>query len=424
MTLLNLFLWPFLLPLLLLAYLLWPKSRPHFSERLGFWPMRAGESGVLLFHVASLGEARAASRLIGALSRKRPLLLTTMTQTGRSALKAAHPEIPSGLAPLDLPGLWRPFLKGRRIRGILLFETEVWPAMILEASRAGIPVGLVNARLSSTSYRRYKALRFLFAPLFRRLSPVLAQSDLDAGRFIDLGVAPDALVRTGNLKWDLDPASLDPARLQGADLWLERTGPEPRPFLLCGASVHPDEAVLLWNACQTLVRSGIPVQCLLAPRHLDRLPEILEKIPEAGISLRTTGRTGSGKEGPLFLLDTYGELGAMLAFSDAVFVGGTLVPVGGHSPVEAAFHGKPLLWGPHRDHISDLAQGLIQAEAAIEVSGLADLSAALFRLVRDPSQREAMGRRSRETFLRESGPMDRTLAALDPFLRSLGDPLP
>ncbi len=428
MKILNTLLWPFILPFLLLVYLFWPKSRPHFFERLGLGRMRLTRRGTLLFHVASLGEARAARRLIEALSGRVPLLLTTMTATGREALSKAHPEIPVTLAPLDLPGLWIPFFKSRGVRGILLFETEVWPSMLGSARDLGIPVGLVNGRLSSRSFGRYRSLVRFVRPFFSRLSPVTVQSERDRERFLSLGVRPEALHVTGNLKWDVDPAVLAPDRAPGAREWLgigrESKG-EPSRFRILGSSVHPGEALTLVRISQRLASGGRPVDLILAPRHLEILPALLSRLPPSlNVSRRTDFQNAQGTAAPegakpagtLFLLDTYGELGAVTGLADVVFVGGTLDPVGGHSPVEAAWHGKPLLWGPHRDHIADLAEGLSEAGAAVEVRDEEALLKTLTALWDDPERRRKMGQAARAVFEASGGPLGRTLEVLSPFI--------
>ena len=432
MKILNLLLWPFLLPVLLLVYLLWPKARPHFSERLGLGRLRLMEEGYLLFHSASLGEARGAIRLIEALSRRVPLLLTTMTLTGREALSKARPDLPVTLSPLDLPGIWSPFLRSRRVRGILLFETEIWPGMLSSARELGIPVGLVNGRLSSRSFGRYRKLAFLVRPFIERIAPVAVQSERDRERFRLLGVPLEALHVTGNLKWDVNPSALLPERAPGAREWLGigNNGAEDSPNLrVLGSSVHPEEALALFRACRRVSEKGRPISLVLAPRHLETLPGLLSRLPSsARISLRISESVPGGGEEvlkplspdqTLYILNTYGELGAVTALADVIFVGGTLDPVGGHSPVEAAFHGKPLLWGPHRDHIADLAESLSEAGAVLEVSGEADLEAALSTLASDRERRVRMGAAARGVLEACGGPLERTLSALSPFIESI-----
>jgi 3-deoxy-D-manno-octulosonic-acid transferase len=437
MKVLNLLLWPFILPVLLLVYLFWPRSRPFFFERLGLAPMRLTRNGYLLFHVASLGEARAARSLISRLSARVPLILTAMTLSGRNALASAHPDLPVSLAPLDLPGIWIPFFRSRRIRGILLFETEIWPSMLLSARDQEIPVALLNGRLSSRSFRRYGRIKAIIRPLFRRLSPILVQTPIDQERFCDLGGIAREILVTGNLKWDVEPASLDPDRISGGRGWLAPEGEGINEqkgvlFRVMGSSVHPGEALTLFLACRTLRQKNIPVQCILAPRHLETLPRLLAALPDsAKVLLRKEdpsltrtrdqkpGKVGGSPEMTVHVLNTYGEMGAFLALADAVFIGGTLDPVGGHSPVEAAYHGKPILWGPFRDHIADLSERIMDRGAALEVKGEEDLERALLFLAQNPDKREAMGRRSREVFDSEGGPLARTMSALEPFLGKL-----
>ena len=420
--LLHWLLWPFLLPAIGAVWLLVPRARPHFRERLGLAAGRPGQEPCLLLHVASLGEARAARILIERLSARVPLVLTTMTATGREALASAHPGIPVSLAPLDLPGLWRPFLSSRRVRAILLFETEVWPAMILSARSLGIPAGIVNGRLSTRSHGRYRALKFLVRPLFSFLSPVLVSEERDRERFRSLGVREEALAVTGNLKWDLALSEPDDPRVhESLRSWLDRRTPSSpdSPLLLVGSSVHPGEARMIVEACLSARRQGTRIHPVLALRHLERLPEVLASLPpEATPQLRTAGPpSASGPDSlPVYILDTYGELGWLLGEADMVFVGGTLDPVGGHSPVEAAYHGKPLLLGPHQDHIAALVEPLRSEGATLLVGEPSDLDPVLVTLAHDPEARRTMGEAARRVFDRLGGPLDRTMAALEPIL--------
>ena len=425
--LLHWLLWPFLLPAIGAVWLFVPRARPHFRERLGLAAGRPGQEPCLLLHVASLGEARAARTLIERLSSRVPLVLTTMTATGREALASAHPGIPVSLAPLDLPGLWVPFLASRRVRAILLFETEVWPAMLLSARSLGIPAGIVNGRLSTRSHRRYRRLAFLVRPLFSFLAPVLVSEERDRERFHSLGVRKEALAVTGNLKWDLALAEPDdPRRIESLRSWLNReTPPSPTsPLLLVGSSVHPGEAQRIVDACLAARRQGIRIHPVLALRHLERLPELVASLPkEASSRLRTAGPSPDDPDTlPVHILDTYGELGWLLGEADMVFVGGTLDPVGGHSPVEAAYHGKPLLLGPHQDHIAALVDPLRSEGATLELPDPSALEPALIGLARSPERRRTMGEAARRVFDRLGGPIDRTMAGLAPILALFPEP--
>ena len=425
--LLHWLLWPFLLPAIGAVWLLVPRARPHFRERLGLSAGRPGQEPCLLLHVASLGEARAARTLIERLSSRVPLVLTTMTATGREALASAHPGIPVSLAPLDLPGLWVPFLSSRRVRAILLFETEVWPAMILSARSLGIPAGIVNGRLSTRSHRRYRRLAFLVRPLFSFLAPVLVSEERDRERFQSLGVREEALAVTGNLKWDLALAEPDdPRRIESLRSWLNRQTPPSAnsPLLLAGSSVHPGEARRIVEACLAARQQGIRIHPVLALRHLERLPELVASLPRmATPRLRTAGPSPDDQDTlPVYILDTYGELGWLLGEADMVVVGGTLDPVGGHSPVEAAYHGKPLLLGPHQDHIAALVDPLRSEGATLELPDPSALEPALIGLARSPERRRIMGEAARRVFDRLGGPIDRTMAGLKPVLALFPEP--
>nr|EES51628.1 MAG: Three-deoxy-D-manno-octulosonic-acid transferase domain protein [Leptospirillum ferrodiazotrophum] len=425
--LLHWLLWPFLLPAIGAVWLFVPRARPHFRERLGLAAGRPGQEPCLLLHVASLGEARAARTLIERLSARVPLVLTTMTATGREALASAHPGIPVSLAPLDLPGLWVPFLSSRRVRAILLFETEVWPAMILSARSLGIPAGIVNGRLSTRSHRRYRRLAFLVRPLFSFLAPVLVSEERDRERFQSLGVREEALAVTGNLKWDLALAEPDdPRRIESLRSWLNRQTPPSAnsPLLLAGSSVHPGEARRIVEACLAARQQGIRIHPVLALRHLERLPELVASLPKmATPRLRTAGPSPDDPDTlPVYILDTYGELGWLLGEADMVVVGGTLDPVGGHSPVEAAYHGKPLLLGPHQDHIAALVDPLRSEGATLELPDPSALEPALIGLARSPERRRTMGEAARRVFDRLGGPIDRTMAGLKPVLALFPEP--
>ena len=425
--LLHWLLWPFLLPAIGAVWIFVPRARPHFRERLGLAAGRPGQEPCLLLHVASLGEARAARTLIERLSARVPLVLTTMTATGREALASAHPGIPVSLAPLDLPGLWVPFLSSRRVRAILLFETEVWPAMILSARSLGIPAGIVNGRLSTRSHRRYRRLAFLVRPLFSFLAPVLVSEERDRERFQSLGVREEALAVTGNLKWDLALAEPDdPRRIESLRSWLNRQTPHSAnsPLLLAGSSVHPGEARRIVEACLAARQQGIRIHPVLALRHLERLPELVASLPKmATPRLRTAGPSPDDPDTlPVYILDTYGELGWLLGEADMVVVGGTLDPVGGHSPVEAAYHGKPLLLGPHQDHIAALVDPLRSEGATLELPDPSALEPALIGLARSPERRRIMGEAARRVFDRLGGPIDRTMAGLKPVLALFPEP--
>ena len=433
----NRLLWPFLLPLIGGVWIFSKKARPHFGERLGLWSheesgrtiLPKSQGARLLFHLASLGEAHAATPLIDDLSKRHCLYLTTTTLTGRAALKRRFPEIPVSLAPLDLPDLWHPFLKSRRIAGILLFETEIWPIMLLSAYASGIPVGMVNGRLSSRGMKRMSRFGFVFGRLVRTMDPILVQSPADRDRFLALGASSDKVVWTGNLKWDLPEDPDDSVLSRNLEEWLtsgekEFLSSNGKPFRVLFSSVHPGETQELMQAILRKTRYSRPLHIVLAPRHLDRLQEF-HKVVSLFRSHRF--RSGSGKQSPdsaspilLSVLDTYGELRMLPPLCEMAVIGGTVEPIGGHSPVESAHAGIPLVIGPHIDHIRDLVLALEEGGGILRIETAEELPDRIERLMNSEEERATLGERAKRVCEVQKGSRQRTLAGLRDFLERTG----
>lgn len=420
--------WPLILPLLGGVWLFFPKSRLYFRERLGFSGAdRDRISGPrILFHMASLGEAHAAMPLIEDLSRKTPLVLTTTTLTGREALKKQFPDLPVSLAPIDLPDLWVPFLKSRKIAGILLFETEIWPSMLASALSLGIRVGVVNGRLSTKGFNRTRRFRTLFSPLLKAFAPVLVQTPLDAERYQILGVSPESIQIVGNIKWDIpDPREGNKSR---ADLekWLRenenRVIPDRGIPTICRillSSFHPRETGRLMEAFRGWRHPSVRLHLVIAPRHLDKLEDFRQFLPP-GVSFRSGKNrdafTASLEERILIsFLDTYGELRELTCLCDIAVIGGTLDSVGGHSPIDSAAAGLPMISGPFVDHVFELVEILERKRALIRVKDAADVRTMVETLINTPSEREERGRNARMVFESMQGSRQKTLDALEVF---------
>ncbi|MHB1286342.1 MAG: 3-deoxy-D-manno-octulosonic acid transferase [Leptospirales bacterium] len=433
----NRLLWPFILPILGGIWSFSQSARPFFRERLGL--RSKGETGTvspptlggpkILFHLASLGEAHAATPLIESLSQHQPLYLTTTTITGRAALQKKFPGIPVSLAPLDLPDLWDPFLKSRNISGILLFETEIWPSMMLCANAMGIPIGMVNGRLSSRGLKRMRRFRFIFRPLIGLLDPVLVQSSTDMDRFLSLGAQPEKVILTGNLKWDSTKQSVHPDQLDDLEGWLgegekQFLNSDKNPFRLLLSSMHPKETELLLKAILAYPEYSRPLHLVLAPRHLDRIEEFQESFL---LFPSSQTRSGSRKQSMepsakifLSILDTYGELPMMSSLCQMAVIGGTLEPIGGHSPIEAAQEGIPIVIGPFIDHIRDLVQTLEEGKGVLRVKNSESIPPILERLMKSGEEAEWIGTNARDVCERQKGAQQRTLAGLEYFLWKAG----
>lgn len=379
------------------------------------WPARLGwglpqiEPGALWLHAVSLGETRAAAPLIEALRAARPglrLLLTHTTATGRAAGQALlRPGDVQTWLPYDTPGAVRRFLRATRPALGVLMETEIWPVLLHEARRAGVPMVLANARLSERSARRGRKLAALLHPVGRALATALAQTPQDAVRLLASGV-PSAPV-CGNLKYDITPA---PAQLAQGRRWREALG---RPVLLFANTREGEEAALLalWRTLhaqhipQTEVGAEVvgragpmpdPLPLLaLVPRHPQRFEAVATLVQQAGLSLARRSQwqaqpPATAHAADVWLGDSLGELPLYYAAADVALLGGSFEPLGGHNLIEAAACGCPIVLGPSTFNFAEAAELAIAAGAAWRASGLEDaLRQALALLADEPRRRQA-----------------------------------
>ncbi len=387
-----------LLRLLTPAYLarLWwrgarePLYRAAWGQRLGFFD-EAAPPGRVWIHAVSLGETRAARPLVDALRRAQPglrLLLTHGTATGR---EAGHALLQAGDAqawlPYDTPGAVRRFLRAQRPAVGVLMETEIWPNLLLAARSAGVPMVLANARLSEKSQAKGERLGALLRPALRALTRTLAQTEADARRLREAGVAPVEVA--GNLKFDLEP---DAALLARARSWREALR---RPVALMASSREGEEAPLL--AAWTALPAPRPL-LLLVPRHPQRFDEVAA-LAESALP-RVLRRSAFG-EAPrsdaaaadVWIGDSIGEMPLYYALADVALLGGSFAPLGGQNLIEAAACGCPLLLGPHTFNFAAAAEDALAAGAAQRVPDLPAAVAQALALV-GSAEREAMAGRA------------------------------
>ena len=366
-----------------------PGYRERIGERFGRYadaPAGAAEE-VLWVHAVSLGETRAAAPLIARLARERPharLLLTHMTATGRQAGRELYGEqVTQAWLPYDVPFAVNAFLAHFAPRACLLMETEVWPNLTAACARRGVPVFLVNARLSARSHAGYRRFAALTQPMFASLAGVAAQTEPDAARLRDAG-ARDVAV-TGNLKFDVEvPPS---ARALGHAL-RERFG-AARPVFLAASTREGEEALLL----DALARRPLPARTLtvIVPRHPQRFTAVADLLAARG--LRYVRRSSDAPVPPdagIVLGDSLGELLAYYAAADVAFVGGSLLPLGGQNLIEPIAVGTPTLVGPHTFNFAEAANAAVAAGAALRVANAEALTAEVSALLEDPARREAM----------------------------------
>ncbi|WP_430765562.1 3-deoxy-D-manno-octulosonic acid transferase [Roseateles paludis] len=363
-----------LLRLLTPAYLLrlwWrgrqePLYRLAVGQRLGFYD-RDTVAGRVWIHAVSLGETRAASALIDALRERSPgvkLLITHSTATGREAGTALLREGDAqAWLPYDTPGSVRRFLKHWRPKLGLLMETEVWPVLLAEAEAAGLPMLLVNARLSEKSLRQGQRFAALLRPAAQRLKLAMAQTEADAARLRAMGV-PEVCV-TGNLKYDI---AVDSAQLARGQAWAAAL---PRPVLMLAVSREGEEAALL--AAWARLAAPRP-QLLIVPRHPQRFDEVAGLVTAAGLSL--SRRSSWGDTPPLdadvWLGDSMREMPLYYGLARVALLGGSFEPLGGQNLIEAAACGCPVLAGPHTFNFAEATELALAAGAAERCAALGE----------------------------------------------------
>ncbi len=361
-------------------------------------------------HAVSVGEFMAATGLVKLLRQEHPdlpLLLTLFTPAGVQQAQRALAQDP-GVQVARFPGDARPrlrrVLETFRPRVLVIVETELWPNLILETHRRGVPLVLVNARISPKSLRRYRMVRHALAQLLHAFTWILAQSEEERQRFLYLGAPPERVRVTGNLKYDFDARPVKPLRRSHFGFT------EDRPLVIFGSlRTREEEAVL--PVVETLVRRG--VQVILAPRHLLRVRFLKEKLARRGIPYFLWSQApGQG----VMLVDTLGELWHLYQLADLAFVGGTLAPIGGHSLIEPAYHGVPVLYGPHVFHVQDMARGLEQWGGGLRVRDGHELEHQILYLLDNPEIRRRMGQKARRFVETYRGITRRTYAYLKPLI--------
>ena len=411
------------------AAILWRGVRDRqywqgLAERLGFGAALPAPS--IWLHAVSLGEMSAAAPLLRALRLRFPeipLVVTTATPAGRAraaALFAQGADI--RFLPYDTPGSVRRFLKRVRPRAAIIMETELWPNLLRECERGGIPVLLASARLSAKSVTQYRRFGSLFAGVFSKNLLVAAQSAEDAERFRSIGAAAERTVVVGNVKFDV---SMD-AGIDQAGRALRNAYAGTRPVWIAG-STHAGEEEPLLDAHALLLASIPNAVLLLVPRHKDRFAGVAELLARRGVKFARRSRMASGaqapqlpSDAPVLLVDTVGELATLYASADVAFVGGSLVPTGGHNLLEPAALGLPVLTGPSYFNGKEIAQLLLARGAALEVKSAPDLAAVLQRLLAAPGMREPIGTIGKEIIAENRGSVARLLALIEPWLPGAG----
>lgn len=387
------------------------KRRPPLKLRLGLGLPPVPGGGVLV-HAVSVGEVTVARALLAELRNRRPqlpLILSATTATGLQLASGAQVADATLPFPLDLPAPTRRFLAATQPRLLVLVETELWPEMLAACGEMGIAVVLANARISDRSFPRYRLLAPLLRPLLAPLSLALAQTENDAARLVALGVPQEKVRVAGNIKFDIKPAKPLAADLKERLTRLARG----RPIVVAGSTMPGEEKQVL-NAWMGLNPRPF---LILAPRHPERAQEALELCRGLGLAaVRRSPLPAADGNVEVVVLDTVGELAALYQLATVAFVGGSLVPTGGHNPIEPARFAVPVVSGPHVRNFAAVYRDLELAGAVKLVPNARQLQTTLAWLLAHPEQAQDLGQRACRVLAQHAGATGRTVEALLPFL--------
>ncbi|KAA5845061.1 3-deoxy-D-manno-octulosonic acid transferase [Pseudomonas chlororaphis] len=414
----------FYLGLPLVAIRLWLRARkaPAYARRIGerfSWGLPAMQSGGIWVHAVSVGESIAAAPMIRALLARypqMPITVTCMTPTGSEriqALFANEPRIQHCYLPYDLPCAAARFLDRVRPKLAVIMETELWPNHIHQCAKRGIPVALANGRLSERSAQGYGRFAKLTAPMLAEMSLFAVQTEAEAERFRQLGARAQTVEVTGSIKFDL---SIDPQLLVRASELREQWQAGERPVWIA-ASTHEGEDAVVLAAHRQLLASHPDALLILVPRHPERFNPVFELCRQQGFeTIRRSSAEPVSASTSVLLGDTMGELLFLYALADSAFVGGSLVPNGGHNLLEPAALSKPVLSGPHLFNFLEIAAMLREAGALQEVDDAHGLAVAVQRLFELPRDAQKMADAGLRVMRSNQGALQRLLDGLDRLL--------
>jgi 3-deoxy-D-manno-octulosonic-acid transferase len=395
------------------------KYRKGLAERLGWLPsrlqLRGEQEPVIWVHAVSVGEVLAVAGLVKELWRRFPqhrIFISTTTDTGQALARKRFGEANVFYFPMDFAFAIRPYLRALRPQMVVIAETEFWPNFMRLSHASDARIAVVNARISDRSWPSYRRFRGLLRRLLANVDLFLAQTTEDAARLQDIGASPERVRVTGNLKFDI-PAPAATLMVESLRTSIAQAG--AGPVLVCGSTVDGEESLLL-KAFENLLVQHPRTVMILAPRHPERFPAVAALLEQMSIRFcRRSEWNGEPLTAGVLLLDTIGELAALYALADIAFVGGSLVPRGGHNIIEPAQHGVATVVGNHTENFRDIVS-LFQSRDAVRVVGPTELPLLLLELLGNDAARIALGQRAAETMRSQIGATARTADELQELL--------
>jgi 3-deoxy-D-manno-octulosonic-acid transferase len=403
---------PYLLPKILLG-------RHGLRERLGLRPaggsLGSGEGPSIWIQAASVGEVHGLAAFLPNLRELFPqhrFFLSVTTRAGKACAAELHEDFQAIFyLPIDLSFSVNRVFKRIDPQVLVLTETELWPNLILRARQRGVKVVLVNGRLSSRSLSRYRAFKKTVGRIMRSIDLFCVQTDQDAGRFLSLGAPPERVRVTGNFKGDLLMVSGLRGRREPVR---SRLGIGPDDHVLVAGSTRPGEEEILLDALGNLRNSNRPVRAIVAPRHIHRAAKVARLLQTGGFDVQRLSRleTTPQKDWQVLVVDNLGQLVRLYAAADVAFVGGSLLPYGGHNPLEPASYGLPVLFGPHMEHCRQSARLLLENDGGLQVGDGQELQDHIWRLFQNGEERHRRGARALRAVHMSLGAARRTAEAV------------
>src|SRR5579863_1014925 len=406
------------LPYWLLQRMRHGKYRAGLGERLGRIPRRLVAQPArptIWIHAVSVGEVLAISGLATELTKRfsqHRVAISTTTDTGQRLARTRFGEENVFYFPLDFAFAIRPYLRLLQPTLVVIAETEFWPNFLRLAHASGARIAVVNARISDRSLSGYRRFRYLLARVLQKVDLFLTQTGEDTRRLDEIGAPAERIQVTGNLKFDVPVPTAPPiiASLRAA-FQQASTG-----LVIVGGSTVDGEEPMLLQAFVNVLASHPRAVMILAPRHPERFGEVAKLLEQLEIRFwRRSLWSGDPIGGGVLLIDTIGELAALYALADIAFVGGSLVPRGGHNIIEPALHCVPIVVGNHTENFRDIVS-LFQSRDAVRVVGPAEFPLVLMELIANPAERIALGQRGGETLRSQMGATQRTVQALEKLL--------
>jgi len=400
------------IPLILLR-LIWRGSRAsayfrRWDERFGIKPAPSSDKPLIWLHAVSVGEVEAARPLATALQQAYPqhqLLITTMTVTGSVRVRTLYgDDVLHCYLPYDLPFAVKHFLKTAKPAIGIIMETELWPNLIHHSAKLNIPLVLANARLSARSAAGYKRIAKLTKRMLQNFSLIAAQSQDDRKRLIELGADKTKVHAVGNLKFEISlPASVNEQAEAMRSIWGDRP-------VFIAASTHEGEDEIILNASRQIRAQFPDLLLIIVPRHPERFDRVAALSQRSGFKILRRSENGMcTKAIQILVVDTMGELPLFYGTCDVAFVGGSLVPRGGHNLLEPAALGRAVLIGPHYFNFSEISEQFLHADAAIQIDDSESLAETVIELLSHPQKRAAMGEAGQNLIEHSKGASQRLL---------------